>query len=73
MSFKVLRLTKVMEITGLGRSTIYAKVAKGQFPSSIKLGDRAVGWLENDIETWIKKRRHASLTTQNPTFQEGKG
>ena len=36
-------------MTGLGRSTIYRMEADGQFPPRIKLGMRAVGWLERDV------------------------
>lgn len=57
MSFKVLRLPEVIEITGLGRSTIYAKVSRGNFPSPIKLGERAVGWIDSDVYEWISVKR----------------
>jgi prophage regulatory protein len=59
MSFKILRLPEVIEVTGLGRSTIYAKVAQGQFPKPIKLGDRATGWLDTEIYDWILSKREA--------------
>jgi prophage regulatory protein len=29
---------------------------KGTFPKQYKLGPRAVGWLESDIEKWIEQR-----------------
>ena len=61
MSFKILRLPEVIEITGLGRSTIYAKVARGDFPSSIKLGERAVGWIDSDVYEWISAKRGQAL------------
>ena len=61
MSFKVLRLPEVIEITGLGRSTIYAKVARGDFPCSIKLGERAVGWIDSDVYEWISAKRGQAL------------
>ena len=57
MSFKILRLPEVVEITGLGRSTIYAKVARGDFPSPIKLGQRAVGWIDSDVYELISAKR----------------
>ena len=57
MSFKILRLPDVVEVTGLGRSTIYAKVAQGQFPKPIKLGDRAVGWVDAEIYDWVLSKR----------------
>jgi len=53
---KILRIQSVISITGLPRSTIYAYIKKGLFPKSIKLGERSVGWLEEDIESWIKSK-----------------
>ena len=52
-----LRLPAVIKRTGLSRSTVYLRIAEGNFPRSISLGGaRAVGWLESDIEDWIKDR-----------------
>lgn len=53
MSHKVLRLPQVINKTGLSRSSIYLRISKGEFPKSVSLGDRAVGWLENEIDEWI--------------------
>ena len=53
---RVLRLKEVCKVTGLGRSYIYQLQAEGQFPHSIKLAARAVGWLENDVRDWIDGR-----------------
>ena len=53
---KILRLPFVKEQTGLSRSTIYLRIKKGDFPKPISLGDRAVGWLEKDIEDWLEQK-----------------
>ncbi|CDU07381.1 MULTISPECIES: helix-turn-helix transcriptional regulator [Vibrio] len=53
MSQRIIRLPEVKEMTGLSRSTIYLRMSKGNFPQSISLGERAVGWLENDVERWL--------------------
>lgn len=53
---RVLRLKEVCKVTGLGRSFIYQLQAKNQFPHSIKLGVRAVGWLEGDVRAWVENR-----------------
>jgi len=45
-----------MEKTGLARSTIYKRVAQNEFPKQISLGGNAVGWLKNDIDSWIESR-----------------
>lgn len=52
----ILRLTQVREITGLGRSTIYELIRRGEFPSSRQLGRRAVGWISSEIFQWVASR-----------------
>ena len=60
MTNTVLRLPLVKARTGLSRSTIYARIAGGSFPRPLNLGDRAVGWLESEIESWLSSRVEAS-------------
>jgi prophage regulatory protein len=52
----ILRLPAVRERVGLSRSSIYDAIAEGSFPSPIKLGERASGWLSSEIESWLKER-----------------
>lgn len=47
-----LRRHSVEAKTGLSRSTIYARVKDGTFPAPVRIGPRAVAWLESDIEAW---------------------
>jgi prophage regulatory protein len=54
------RLPQIKQRTGLSRSSIYAKIGRGEFPSPIRLGPRAVGWLDSEIEAWITQRVQAS-------------
>ncbi|MBF4438472.1 AlpA family phage regulatory protein, partial [Vibrio anguillarum] len=35
---------------------------KGDFPLSISLGDRAVGWLQAEVNQWLEQRISASRT-----------
>jgi len=56
MAYQILRLQQTKTQTGLSRSSIYQRIAEGTFPKQINLGGRAVGWLEEDIQTWIKQR-----------------
>ena len=53
---RFLRLPAVENRVGLGKSSIYAMIAARQFPAAIPIGERAVGWLESDIEAWISAR-----------------
>jgi prophage regulatory protein len=52
---KILRLPDVIQHTGLARSTIYDRIAKGTFDPGIKLGLRARGWLSSSIQKWIEE------------------
>lgn len=53
---RILRLGEVISCTGRSRSSIYADIERGEFPRPIKLGLRAVGWLEGEIQAWIQNR-----------------
>ena len=46
------RLPKVMQETALCRSSIYAAMSEGRFPSPVRIGRRAVAWRQEDIEAW---------------------
>ncbi len=59
-ALNILRRKQVEKRVGLSRSTIYAKIAAGEFPAPIALSARAVGWLESDIIAWIESRITAS-------------
>lgn len=60
MASAILRLQAVIARTGLSRSTIYSEVKKGKFPSPVNLGERAVGWLDSEINSWIESRVQAT-------------
>jgi prophage regulatory protein len=53
---KILRLADVMSKTGLSKTSIYEFVTKGEFPRQIKLGPRSAGWIEAEIDAWLKSR-----------------
>ena len=50
---KLIRLTDVKLMTGLSKSSIYARIANGAFPKQINLGPRLVVWVESEIQRWI--------------------
>nr|WP_297845297.1 AlpA family transcriptional regulator [Pseudomonas sp.] len=52
-TLSIFRLPKVKEITGKGRSSIYAEIKDGTFPPPVKLGARAVGWKSTDVYDWM--------------------
>jgi prophage regulatory protein len=56
----VLRLPQVIERCGFSRSAIYKAIAAGTFPRPIRLGLRAVAWVESDVEEWLANKIAAS-------------
>ncbi|EGR0286982.1 AlpA family transcriptional regulator [Vibrio cholerae] len=53
---RFLKLKEVMEKTALSRSAIYRKMNDGEFPQSVSLGDRAVAWVESEVDEWMEER-----------------
>ena len=60
MTHTILRLPTVKASTGLSRSTIYLRVSQGTFPRPVRLGGRAVGWLETEIQEWLQRQIESS-------------
>lgn len=53
---KLIRLRDVREITQRSTSRIYHDMNAGTFPRPIRIGIRAVAWLEGDIQDWLSNR-----------------
>ena len=53
---RFLRISEVQARTGLGRSTIYEWSADGRFPAPVRLGGRALRWIESEIDAWLRDR-----------------
>lgn len=55
-NIRILRLPQVCSITGFSRSMIYQMEADQRFPRRVKIGARAVGWLEGEVRAWLQAR-----------------
>ena len=53
---QILRLPQVLKRVGLGKTTLYAAIKRGEFPKPIRLGERSVGWKLSDLEKWADSR-----------------
>jgi prophage regulatory protein len=49
----ILRRKAVEARTGLSRSTIYDYIRAGRFPAPVRVGDRAVGWVASEVDSWL--------------------
>ena len=61
MSPKIIRREEVEQRIGLACSTIYAMMAAQKFPRPVKIGRRAVGWIEEDIQNWLSDKINQPL------------
>lgn len=57
-----IRIKGVVERTGMPESSIYAAMARGEFPRSVPLGLRARAWRSTDIDEWMEKCRKQGWT-----------
>ena len=62
---QIYRIKDVIKVTGLSRSTIYRLMDQDRFPKPIKLSQRIVGFLEQDIEQWIQERYQEGIKDES--------
>ena len=53
---QVIKLPEVLQLTKVSKSKWYGEIKKGNAPKPIKLGDRAVGWVMDDVNEWLEQR-----------------
>ena len=51
-----MRLPQVLELIPVGKSTWWAGVKDGRFPSSVKLSERVTVWKSEDIYNFIDQQ-----------------
>ena len=71
---ELLRLPAVLRATGLSNSTVWRYEQRGDFPSRIRVGQRAVAWSRQEIEQWLATRGRGTkgLPDRQATVAEGK-
>ena len=52
----LIKLPEVKRRTTLSTSEVYRRLEAGTFPKQIKLGAKAVAWLEHEVQAWIDER-----------------
>lgn len=50
---RLLPIDAVMQITGLGKTTIYRKMRGGTFPKACKPGGASTRWSEREVRDWL--------------------
>ena len=49
----LIRIPKVMDKTGVAKSTLWLWVSKGTFPKPIKLSPKITVWIEDEVNEWM--------------------
>jgi prophage regulatory protein len=75
---RLLRLRQVLELIPVSRSTWFAGVRSGRFPSPVRVGARAVAWRQGDIQKIVqsgiptsrgRKARYFERAAKVPVFK----
>jgi len=56
MALRVLSVKEVLARTSFSRKTIYRLMDAGKFPRQVQLSAHRVGWLEDEVDAWIRAR-----------------
>jgi prophage regulatory protein len=53
---RILRLPEVQAKTGLKHTSIYQRINEKTFPRPVPLGAKARGWIDEEVDEWIRHR-----------------
>ena len=56
---KIIKINEVAKITTLSKASIYRLIKAGNLPKQVKLGERSSGWIESEIQDWVKQKMEA--------------
>ena len=59
---RLLRRAKVLDVTALSTSGLYAAMAEGRFPRPLRIGRNAVAWRESEVRAWMDGQPRAEPT-----------
>ena len=56
MGVRLLRISRVMDVSGFSRWKVYADVREGLFPPPVKIGARCSAWPEPEVDDVLRAR-----------------
>ncbi|HDY9258278.1 helix-turn-helix transcriptional regulator [Pluralibacter gergoviae] len=56
MSQSLIRFGEVQKRTGYSKAWIYRLLKENRFPQSVKIGSRAIAFIESEVDEWINQR-----------------
>lgn len=46
---------EVLKRVHRSKSWLYTRLSKGEFPNPVRVGDRAISFVESEVDEWIRK------------------
>ncbi len=72
---RILRRRQTCDLVGMSPTRVDVLERRGEFPQRVRISERAVGWLSDEIEAWILARPRAADVPPdkagNPRLQAG--
>jgi prophage regulatory protein len=62
-AIRFVRERECHRMTGLSRTTRWTLERKGAFPGRHQISTRTVGWLESDVQDWIRSHAARALAS----------
>ncbi|HBY86719.1 MAG TPA: transcriptional regulator [Colwellia sp.] len=56
MNSEFIRLPQVLNLTGLGKTSVYKLMNNNTFPLAISVGVRRIAWRYSDVQFWIQQK-----------------
>lgn len=53
---KFIKLPQVMDMTGLGKTSVYKFMSENCFPMPVTLIGKSKAWVDYEVVEWIEKR-----------------
>lgn len=69
---RLIRIDEVLHICGLSRSSVYASIQRGEFPTQVKLSKKASAWLYSEVVAWVAARSAARQQSSIEIHRETK-
>jgi prophage regulatory protein len=54
---RLIRLSDVIEMTGIGKTMIYRLIQEDRFPKQFKPGGYSSRWSETEVRQWVEQQR----------------
>jgi len=56
MHKNLIRITEVQRRTGYSKAWIYRLLKEKRFPAAVKIGARAIAFIESEVDDWVNQR-----------------